>query len=149
MSNINNFFDINDNIIKNNNNYSYVYHLLMIILTLYINYYILTLLINFNKCKCANIDEGLYLKEWFVFSILSQIIIIIYFISNNDNNIVLFISIIIIILGLIMIMRFLIYNHKLQQIKCHCNKIVELNKYIIYSYIILVIISLILLIINK
>jgi hypothetical protein len=69
----------------------------MIISTLYISYYILSLLINFNKCKCANIDEGLYLKEWFVFSIISQIIIIIYFISNN-NKILLFISIIIIIL---------------------------------------------------
>jgi hypothetical protein len=149
MSNINNFFDINDNIIKNDNNYSYVYHLLMIISTLYINYYILTLLINLNKCKCANIDESLYLKEWFVFSIISQIIIIIiYFISNN-NKILLFISIIIIILGLIMIIRFLIYNHKLQQIKCHCNKMVELNKYIIYSYIIIIIIAFILLIINK
>ena len=148
MPDINNFFDINDNIVKNDNNYSYVYHLLMIISTLYINYYILTLLINLNKCKCANIDESLYLKEWFVFSIISQIIII-YFIFNNDNNILLFVSIIIIILGFIMIMRFLIYNHKLQQIKCNCNKMVELNKYIIYSYIIIVIIAFILLIMNK
>ena len=148
MPDINNFFDINDNIVKNDNNYSYVYHLLMIISTLYINYYILTLLINFNKYKCANIDESLYLKEWFVFSIISQIIIIIYIISNN-NNILLFVSLIIIILGFIMIMRFLIYTHKLQQIICHCNTMVELNKYIIYSYIIIVIIAFILLIMNK
>ena len=129
----------------------------MIILTLYINYNILYWLIIINKYECANINEGLYLKEWFVFSIISQIIILIYFIFNNDNNIVLFISLIIIILGLIMIIRFLIYMHKMQEIEYKCREIsiimsvfkIYYKYYFIYPYIILIIIGFILLIMNK
>ena len=157
MSNINNFFNVNNNNIKNDNNTSYAYHLFMIIITLYINYNILYWLILINRYECVNINEGLFLKEWFAFSIISQMIILIYFIFNNDNNIVLFISLIIIILGIIMIIRFLIYIHKLQEIANKCSKIRIImspfktyNKYYyIYPYIILIIIGFILLIMNK
>ena len=130
-----NFFDIRDTINNNNNSKSYNYHLLIIILTIIINFIILYLLNKISKCKCSNINESLYLKEWFIFSNIYHIILLTYFIFNGSNNnyaILIYLSIIMNILGIIMIIRLLLYIHKLKTINCNCDMSLEEN--IIYYY---------------
>ena len=144
----NKFFDINDNTNNNNNNNNntnitnnkmFNYSLFMIILGLIIYLFILNWLIKVNKCKCANIPENLYLKEWFTFTIIYLIIILLYLIFNgsyNDSDILLYISIVIGIINFIMIIRLLIYIHKLKKMKCDCGMSLQQN--IIYYYFIVI-----------
>lgn len=111
------------------------------IIILLINFFVLNWLIKLDKCKCSNINEGLYLKEWFVFIIILNIIklfyIFIYGITNNNdnNNEILLFNIIIVIINIIMIIRLLIYINKLKEIKCDCG-LSKLENFIYYWYII-------------
>ena len=118
---------------------SYGVMLAIIVFGLIVTIFILNWLIKVHKCKCANIEEGLYLKEWYMFLIIYQIIIALYFIINGSyikpSGILGFISIIISIIGFIMIVRLLIYIHKLKEIKCDCGMSKEQN--IIYYYFII------------
>jgi hypothetical protein len=130
------FFDINDNTKKER---SKAFDLFRIILVLCINFFIFYWLIKVHKCKCANIDEGLYLKEWYLFKIIYILIILIYLIfqgSYDNSKILMVVSIIIMIIEFIMIIRLLIYIHKLRKIKCNCGMSVQQN--IIYYYYIVI-----------
>jgi hypothetical protein len=116
------------------------YMLLVIIFGLIVSIFVLNWLIKVHRCKCANIEEGLYLKEWFMFFIAYQIIMALFFLFNGNVNepsgVIGFISIIISILGFIMVVRLLLYIDKLKQIKCDCGMTKEQN--IIYYYFIVV-----------
>ena len=117
---------------------SYAYRLFMIILSLGISYFILNWLTKVNKCKCANIKESRYLKEWFTFFIMCQIIVAIYFMISGEypySPAILIIYVIIAIINLIMTIRLVIFIHKLKQIKCDCGMSVQEN-IIYYWYII-------------
>jgi len=111
------------------------------IIILLINFFVLNWLIKLDKCKCSNINEGLYLKEWFVFIIILNIIkifyIFIYGITNNNdnNNEILLFNIIIVIINIIMIIRLLIYINKLKELKCDCGMSIQQN-IIYYWYIV-------------
>jgi hypothetical protein len=123
------------------------YLIILRIIIILINFFVLNWLIKLDKCKCADINDGLYLKEWFVFIIILNIIKIFYiFIYGTDNNqmtIFLLFNIIIIIVNFIMIIRLLIYIYKLKQLKCDCNMSIQQN-IIYYWYIILLSIILLL-----
>jgi hypothetical protein len=117
---------------------SYGVSLFMYIIGLCITFFILDWLIKVHKCKCANIEEGLYLKEWYMFLIVWQIIGILYFIINGsmeNSGIISFISTIIMIVSIVMIIRLLIYLDKLRKIKCDCGMSTREN-IIYYWYII-------------
>jgi len=133
----NKFFDINDEATKTSN-ISYYFNLIAIIISLCINFFILYWLIKVEKCKCANIDEGLYLKEWYMFLIVYQILFSIYMIAYNDfepSGVLYMISTIISLIAFVMIVRLLIYIHKLKEIKCDCGMSVREN-IIYYFYIV-------------
>lgn len=119
---------------------SYSFELGIIVFGLIISIFVLNWLVKVHKCKCANINEGLYLKEWFTFIVAYQIIIAILFISgislDEIAGILGIFSIIIAIVSFIMIIRLLIYIHKLKEIKCDCGMTKEEN--IIYYYFIVV-----------
>ena len=119
---------------------SYWIGLVSVIISIGISYFILDWLVKVNKCKCANIEEALYLKEWYMFLIAYQIIIGIYYMVAGDNidksGILLFISIIVSIITFVMIVRLLIFIHKLKEIKCDCGMSVREN--IIYYWYIVV-----------
>ena len=125
---------------NNQSSTSYWIGLILIIISIGISYFILDWLVKVNKCKCANIEEALYLKEWYMFLIAYQIIIGIYYMVAGDNidksGVLLFISIIVSIIGFIMIVRLLIFIHKLKEIKCDCGMSVREN--IIYYWYIVV-----------
>jgi len=134
----NKFFDINDETTMTSN-ISYYFNLIAIIISLCINFFILYWLIKVEKCKCANIDEGLYLKEWYMFLIVYQILFSIYMIVYNDyepSGVLYMISTIIGLIAFVMIVRLLIYIHKLKEIKCDCGMSRQEN--IIYYYYIVV-----------
>jgi hypothetical protein len=116
------------------------YMLLVIIFGLIVSIFVLNWLIKVHRCKCANIEEGLYLKEWFMFFIAYQIIMALFFLFNGNvsepSGVIGFISIIISIIGFIMVVRLLLYIDKLKQIKCDCGMTKEQN--IIYYYFIVI-----------
>jgi hypothetical protein len=111
----------------------------MIILGLVISFFILNWLTKVNKCKCANIKESRYLKEWFTFLIFWQIILAIYFIISGEytyNSPAIFITnLIIMLINLAMTIRLVIFIHKLKEIKCNCGMSLQEN-IIYYWYII-------------
>lgn len=101
---------------------------------------ILFWLFKIEKCKCTNIPEGKYLKEWFLFEIIFQILIFVYLLATGNfyksySNLLLFITIIITIINLVMIIRLLIYIHKLKDINCDCG-LTKLENFIYYWYIV-------------
>jgi hypothetical protein len=118
---------------------SYTFGLFMIILGLVISFFILNWLTKVNKCKCANIKESRYLKEWFTFLIFWQIILAIYFIISGEytyNSPAIFITnLIIMLINLAMTIRLVIFIHKLKEIKCNCGMSLQEN-IIYYWYII-------------
>jgi hypothetical protein len=125
---------------QSNSSGSTGYMLLVIIFGLIVSIFVLNWLIKVHRCKCANIEEGLYLKEWFMFFIAYQIIMALFFLFNGNvsesSGVIGFISIIISIIGFIMVVRLLLYIDKLKQIKCDCGMTKEQN--IIYYYFIVV-----------
>ena len=140
----NKFFDINDEATMTKiSNISYYFNLIAIIISLCINFFILYWLIKVEKCKCANIDEGLYLKEWYIFLVIYQTIMFIMILFNisipktDITLMLLFIfSIILSIISFVMIIRLLIYISKLKKNNCDCGMSRQEN--IIYYYYIVV-----------
>jgi hypothetical protein len=135
------FFDINDNNKEKpiNNSimqtFTYSYNIFIIILGLIITFFILNWLIKIDKCKCANIPERYLLKEWFIFSIIYELIILIYLIFNGSfqhSTLFIYISIVLFIIDFVMIVRLLIYIHKLKKSDCNCGTSKEEN--IIYYW---------------
>ena len=105
-----------------------------IILTILILYW----LFKIDKCPCTHIPEGKYLKEWFIIDIIFSISLLIYVLANNNlkfSNVLLFVALIITLINLIMIIRLLIYIHKLKEIKCDCG-LSKLENFIYYWYIV-------------
>jgi hypothetical protein len=129
--NSDNFFDINENTYNQSNSSDLLRYtrLFIILIVLAINIFILNWLIKVHKCKCANIDEALYLKEWYIFLIIINIIsfIITLFNVNFTSLIILVISIILSIISFIMIIRILIYIHKLKKNNCDCGMTAQQN----------------------
>ena len=138
----NKFFDINDNNIGNNSTmktFTYSYNLFMIILGLIISFFILNWLTKIDKCKCADIPERYLLKEWFIFSIIYELIILIFLLINGsfeNSTFLLYLSAFLGIIGFIMIVRLLIYIDKLKKIDCNCGLSKQQN-IIYYWYIII------------
>ena len=137
-----NFFDINDEITITSN-IPYYFNLIAIIISLSINFFILYWLIKVDKCKCANIKESLYIKEWYIFLVVYQFILFIMILLNitipkTDIILILliFFSIILSITSIVMIIRLLIYISKLKKNNCNCGMNKEQN--IIYYYFIVV-----------
>jgi hypothetical protein len=125
--------------VSENSNNSYTFGLFIIILGLGISFFILNWLTKVNKCKCANIKESRYLKEWFTFLIFCQIIVAIYFIISGEypySPAIFIIWLIITIINLAMTIRLVIFIHKLKKIKCDCGMSVQEN-IIYYWYIVL------------
>lgn len=129
---------------------TFEYAIIRSIIVILINFFVLNWLIKLDKCKCADIDEGLYLKEWFVIIIIFNIIKLfytfIYGIDKNEINIFLLFNLIIIIVNIVMIIRLLIYIDKLKKIKCNCGMSIQQN-IIYYWYIISLSIALLLILI--
>ena len=138
-----NFFDINENTYNQSNtsNLSKYTRLFIIFIVLAINIFILNWLFKVNKCKCANIDEALYLKEWYMFIIVINIItfiIVLFDVSIDNINLryfILFISLITTIISIVMIIRLVIYINKLKKNNCDCGITMQ-QKFIYYWYII-------------
>ena len=138
MSMINNSSSSSNKNSDNSTSTRYIIGIIAVVLAIGVSFFILDWLIKVNKCKCANIDEGLYLKEWYMFLIVYQIIIGIYMIAYNDfepSGIIVILSTIISLIAFVMIVRLLIYIHKLKEIKCDCGMSVREN-IIYYFYIV-------------
>ena len=67
--------------IQKSNSLKYVRIFFMIIAIVF-NIFILNWLLKVHKCKCANIKEALYLKEWYMVLIAINIISVITYIFN-------------------------------------------------------------------
>lgn len=123
---------------NNSSSSTYIIGIIGVVLSIGISFFILDWLVKVHKCKCANINESLYLKEWYMFLIVYQIIVGIYMIVNNDfekTGILFIISLFVSIIAFVMIVRLLIYIHKLKEIKCDCGMTVREN-IIYYFYIV-------------
>ena len=123
----------------NDNPYLFYIIVFFIILTIGLSFFILNWLVKVNKCKCANIEEALYLKEWYMFLIVYQIIAGIYVISTGDyepSGILFIISSIVSFIAFVMIVRLLIYISKLKEMKCDCGMTTQQN-IIYYWYIVI------------
>ena len=123
---------------NNSSSSTYIIGIIGVVLAIGISFFILDWLVKVHKCKCANINESLYLKEWYMFLIVYQIIVGIYMIVNNDfekTGILFIISLFVSIIAFVMIVRLLIYIHKLKEIKCDCGMTVREN-IIYYFYIV-------------
>lgn len=133
------FFDINENTYNQESNLLHSFRLFVIIIVIALNIFILNWLIKVLKCKCANIDEALYLKEWYMFLIFTNIITFIILLFNiqinNFRYFISFISLIITIIAIIMIIRLLIYISKLKKNNCDCGMSMQQN-IIYYWYIV-------------
>jgi len=86
--------------------------------------YILNWLNNIDKCTCSHIEEGKYLKEWFTFIIIIELVWFFIVIALGINNIFTqYLSVILAISGFInfiFIIRLFMYIHKLKKNKCNC-----------------------------
>uniref|UniRef100_A0A6C0CER9 Uncharacterized protein n=1 Tax=viral metagenome TaxID=1070528 RepID=A0A6C0CER9_9ZZZZ len=86
--------------------------------------YILNWLNNIDKCACSHIEEGKYLKEWFTFIIIIELVWFFVVIALGINNIFTqYLSVILAISGFInfiFIIRLFMYIHKLKKNKCNC-----------------------------
>lgn len=79
------------------------------------------------KCKCADIKEKKFLKEWFIFNIILQLSLIFFFLLGKEecyvrfiNNYYLyFFTMIIGIINLVMLIRLIIYLRILRN-NCPC-----------------------------
>ena len=107
------------------------------IVSIMISLFILDWLNKIALCKCSNIPEGMFLREWWVFLIIWKIFYLILFIAYEAdvNEFPLFINILSLIIGIvtiIMIVRLFMYIRKLRDMKCDCGLSPEQN--IIYYY---------------
>jgi hypothetical protein len=122
-----------------------IFRVLLLIFILSINSIVLNWLIKIQKCQCTNIKEGKFIKEWFIFAIIMNIINILILIINGapikiENKIMRISYLIFIfaitIINIINIIRLLIYISKLKKINCNCGLSKQQN-FIYYYYIIL------------
>ncbi len=101
-------------------NYSYIF--IVVALLFYI--YMLNWLNNIDKCSCSHIPEGRYLKEWFVFMIIVDIVWLFLVIAFGLNNIYVQtlagFLIITSVITFIFIVRTVLYIRKLKKNKCLC-----------------------------
>ena len=127
--------------LSDTSNYSSSYGVVvfMFIVALGISFFILNWLVKVDKCKCANIEEAKYLKEWYMFLIVYQVIFGIYMLATYDSEqpfAFMIISFFVSIIAFVMIIRLVIYIHKLKEIKCNCGMTIQEN--IIYYWYIVV-----------
>ena len=118
---------------------SYGVFVFIFIVGLGISFFILNWLVKVDKCKCANIEEAKYLKEWYMFLIVYQVIFGIYMLATYDSEqpfAFMIISFFVSIIAFVMIIRLVIYIHKLKEIKCNCGMTIQEN--IIYYWYIVV-----------
>jgi hypothetical protein len=117
------------------------FSIIISIVSIMISLFILDWINKIANCKCSNIPEGMFLREWWVFLIIWKIFYLILFISYEAdiNQFPTFINILSLIIGfvtIIMIVRLFIYIRKLRELKCDCGLSPEQN--IIYYYLLLV-----------
>ena len=94
-----------------------------------------------SKCKCADIPEKIFLKEWFTFSLLFQAILIFFFILSEEpcyvrfaNNYFIYpITLLFGIINFVMVIRLLIYIQKLRH-GCPCGY-GNLEKFIFWYFV--------------
>jgi len=130
------FFNINEN--TNNQKSDSLKYVRIFIIVIALNIFILNWLLKVHKCKCANIKEALYLKEWYMFVVTINIIsfiMILFDIKFNNLNLIYFISLILTIVSFVMIIRLLIYISKLKKNNCDCGMTTQEN-IIYYWYIV-------------
>jgi hypothetical protein len=101
------------------------FSIIISILSIMIALFILGWLNRISKCKCANIQEGIFLREWWAFIIIWQIFSLILYIAYETNTedypiFINILSVIIAFITIIMIIRLFIYIRKLREIKCDC-----------------------------
>ena len=86
--------------------------------------YILNWLNNIDKCTCSKIPEGKYLKEWFTFFIIFDLIWLFVIIAFGINNVyvqyLMVFTLIIGITNMVFMIRTIIYIHRLKENKCKC-----------------------------
>jgi len=91
--------------------------------------YILNWLNNIDKCACSHIEEGKYLKEWFTFFIIIELVWFFVIIALGFNNILTqYLAIILAISGFInfvFIIRLFMYIYKLKKNKCNCGSMFQ------------------------
>ena len=64
------FFNINENTNNHESDSLKYVRIFIMIIVIALNIFILNWLLKVHKCKCANIKEALYLKEWYMFVVL-------------------------------------------------------------------------------
>jgi len=116
------------------------FSIIVSIVSIMISLFILDWLNKIAKCKCANIPEGLFLREWWVFLIIWQIFFLFLYIAyeTDQNEYPIFINILSVIIAfvtIIMIIRLFIYIRRLRDMNCDCGLSPEQN--IIYYYLLL------------
>jgi len=116
------------------------FSIIVSIVSILISLLILEWLNKIAKCKCANIPEGLFLREWWVFLIIWQIFFLVLYIAyeTNQDEYPIFINILSVIIAfvtIIMIIRLFIYIRRLRDMNCDCGLSREQN--IIYYYLLL------------
>jgi hypothetical protein len=116
------------------------FSIIVSIVSIMISLFILDWLNKIVKCKCANIPEGLFLREWWVFLIIWQIFFLVLYIAyeTNQDEYPIFINILSVIIAfvtIIMIIRLFIYIRRLRDMNCDCGLSPEQN--IIYYYLLL------------
>lgn len=80
-----------------------------------------------SKCKCSDIPEKRFLKEWFIFNIIVQSLLIFFFLIGNEscytrfinNNYLYPLTLLIGFINFIMLIRLILYIRILRE-KCHC-----------------------------
>jgi len=80
-----------------------------------------------SKCKCSDIPEKSFLKEWFIFNIIVQSLLIFFFLIGNEscytrfiNNYYLYpLTLLIGFINFIMLIRLILYIRILRE-KCPC-----------------------------
>jgi hypothetical protein len=91
--------------------------------------YILNWLNNIDKCTCSHIEEGKYLKEWFTFFIIIDLLWLFILIALGIHNIYTqYIAGLVLIVGFInfiFIIRTIMYIHKLKKNKCKCGSMFQ------------------------
>jgi len=114
-----------DNICKSSNNTFY----LSLTITIILFILIIVSLNNLekSKCKCSDIPEKRFLKEWFIFNIIIQSLLVFFFLIGSEpcytrfiNNNYLYPLILLIgFINLIMLIRLILYIRILRE-KCPC-----------------------------
>ncbi len=80
-----------------------------------------------SKCKCSDIPEKRFLREWFIFMIIMQSLFIFFFLIGNEpcyarflnNNYIYIISMILGVINIVMLIRLILYLRVLRD-NCPC-----------------------------